>query len=54
MTDPDLLTAVKRTGFVVSRPLKEADLGKAKLAETVVAFAKDALPLLQFGWKATA
>ncbi len=54
VTDPDLLTAVKRTGFVVSRPLKEAELGKAKLADTIVGFAKDALPLLQFGWKATA
>lgn len=54
VTDPDLLVAVKRTGFVVSRPLEDADLARPVLAARIVAFAKDALPLLQFGWKATA
>jgi uncharacterized protein (TIGR02453 family) len=53
VTDPALLVAVKRTGFVVSRPLKETELGKPKLAGSIVAFAKDALPLLQYGWKVT-
>jgi uncharacterized protein (TIGR02453 family) len=53
VTDPALLVAVKRTGFVVSRPLKETELGKPKLAGSIVAFARDALPLLQYGWKIT-
>ena len=53
VSDPALLKAVKRTGFVLSRPLKEADLSKPKLIASILAFAKDALPLLQYGWKVT-
>ena len=53
VTDDTLLTAIRRTALLTSRPLKDADIGKPKLLEQVADFAEDALPLLQFGWKAT-
>ena len=51
ITDPALAAALKRTGYVVSRPLKDDELSKPKLVKTMVSFTKDALPLLQYGWK---
>lgn len=53
VTDEALLTAIRRTALIVSRPLKDADILKPKLVAQLADFAEDALPLLQFGWKAT-
>lgn len=52
ITDEGLLTAVKRTALLTSRPLKDTDIGKPKLVTQLADFAAEALPLLQFGWKA--
>lgn len=52
ITDEALLTALKRTALITSRPMKDADIGKPKLVTQLADFAEDALPLLQFGWKA--
>jgi uncharacterized protein (TIGR02453 family) len=52
ITDEGLLTAVKRTALITSRPLKDTDIGKPKLVAQLADFATEALPLLQFGWKA--
>jgi uncharacterized protein (TIGR02453 family) len=51
VTDETVLMALKRTGYVVSRPLDEAALWRPELVAEIVAFVKDALPLLQYGWK---
>jgi uncharacterized protein (TIGR02453 family) len=53
ITDEALLIAIKRTALITIRPLKDADMGKSKLVIQLADFVEDALPLLQFGWKAT-
>lgn len=54
VADEGTLVALKRTALITSRPIKDADLHKPKLLAQLADFAEDALPLLQFGWKATA
>lgn len=49
---PDLATDLKLKSWVTSRPLAEAELADAALADRIVAFALDARPLLAFGWAA--
>lgn len=44
--------AIKRTRWIVSRPLTEAQVMSPDLAKTLAAFASDARPLLDFGWGA--
>ena len=44
--------ALKRTRWIVRRPLTGADIQSADLPQTVAGFAADARPLLEFGWKA--
>lgn len=51
ITDPRALAAIRRVGYVVSRPLKDTELSSPRLVKTIVAFAKDAEPLLRYGWK---
>lgn len=48
-----IAAAIKRKGLVVSRDLSPKDIATPKLIDTLVAFTKDAEPLLKFGWKAT-
>jgi uncharacterized protein (DUF2461 family) len=43
---------LKRTRWLVRRPLAGAEIGGAGLAEVIAGFAADARPLLAFGWKA--
>lgn len=51
ITDDRALAAIRRTGYVVSRPLKDSELHSSKLVKSITAFAKDAEPLLRYGWK---
>ncbi len=53
ITDEKLLAAIKRTALLTSRPIEDADLQKPKLVTQLADFTEAALPLLQFGWKAT-
>jgi uncharacterized protein (DUF2461 family) len=47
-----LEAALKRTRWLVRRPLTGAEIGGEGLAEIIADFAADARPLLAFGWKA--
>jgi uncharacterized protein (TIGR02453 family) len=44
--------AIRRRSFMVEMPLPEAQVTKAKLADTIFKFGMEARPLLDFGWKA--
>ena len=44
--------AVKRTRWIVSRPLTEAEVLSGDLPAIIAGFAADARPLLDFGWTA--
>ncbi|QTC90405.1 DUF2461 domain-containing protein [Brevundimonas goettingensis] len=44
--------ALKRTRWIVRRRLTGAEIGSDALPRVVAAFAADARPLLEFGWKA--
>jgi uncharacterized protein (DUF2461 family) len=44
--------ALKRTRWLVRRPLTGAEIGGAELAEVIADFVAHARPLLTFGWKA--
>lgn len=44
--------AIKRTRWIVSRPLSAADVRSATLPHLIAGFAADARPLLDFGWAA--
>jgi uncharacterized protein (TIGR02453 family) len=50
--DPAILVAVRRRHFICDRPATEAQIGEPALVEAFSAFAKDALPLLEWGWDA--
>jgi uncharacterized protein (TIGR02453 family) len=52
IADPEIATAVRNTSFICSRAIPNARLAQPKLIDDVVAFAKDALPLLEWGWSA--
>jgi len=54
IADDKLLTAIKRTALLTSRPIPDADIHKPRLVKQLADFTEAALPLLQFGWKATA
>jgi uncharacterized protein (DUF2461 family) len=47
-----LEAALKRTRWLVRRPLTGAEIGGEGLAEIIADFVADARPLLTFGWKA--
>ena len=47
-----LEAALKKTRWLVRRPLTGAEIGGEGLAEIIADFAADARPLLDFGWKA--
>lgn len=44
--------AIKRTRWIVSRPLSEAEVQAPDLPDLIAGFAADARPLLDFGWAA--
>lgn len=50
--DPSIADYVKRKSFVTSQPLTPRDVQSVTLVERIVSFAKDAMPLVEWGWKA--
>ena len=50
--DPEILAAARRRHFVSMRPVSETDILEPSLADSLCAFARDALPLLEWGWDA--
>jgi uncharacterized protein (TIGR02453 family) len=54
IADPEIVAGLRLKSFIVRRPIADARLGEAALVGEVVAFAKDALPLLSWGWDAIA
>jgi len=52
-TDDETLAAgLKLKSIICTRPIAEAQLARPQLIPDLVAFAKDALPLLEWGWNA--
>ncbi|WP_158817781.1 TIGR02453 family protein [Methylocapsa sp. S129] len=52
VTDPKIAAAVMKKSFIGSKPIAAARLAKPALIDDLVAFGKQALPLLQWGWGA--
>lgn len=52
VTDPDIIEALRRRSFITRHPLTEAEVGAPSLIGTLTAFARQAEPLLRFGWRA--
>ena len=52
--DDDLAAAFRKRSFVVRRPISDTALRKAGLVDHIAGFAREAAPLLQFGWAALA
>jgi uncharacterized protein (TIGR02453 family) len=52
--DEAVQMGVRLKSFVVRRPVSDARIGSAKLADDLVAFVRDARPLLNWGWDALA
>jgi uncharacterized protein (TIGR02453 family) len=50
--DAEIAAAVRNASFICSRDIANARLASPKLVDDVVAFAKDATPLLKWGWSA--
>jgi uncharacterized protein (TIGR02453 family) len=50
--DPAVLAALKKKSFICVRPIKASQLKSKALVDDLLAFAKDALPLLKWGWDA--
>jgi len=52
VADPDLAAAVKLKGYTVVAPLETREVMDAGLVDRLMAFARQARPLLEFGWEA--
>ena len=50
--DPAILAAVRQRHFICLRDVSEADIREPALVDAFCGFAKDALPLLEWGWDA--
>ena len=50
--DEEIAAAVKLKSIVVTRPIADKRLREPALAAEIAAFAKDAMPLLEWGWSA--
>ena len=50
--DADAAAGVRLKSIIVRRPLPDKRLAEAELVDDLIAFAKDALPLLSWGWDA--
>ncbi|MBI4804678.1 MAG: TIGR02453 family protein [Desulfovibrio sp.] len=50
--DPELAKAVKLKGYTVMKPLADKEVMSAGLIEHLRVFARQVLPLLEFGWEA--
>ena len=54
VADPEIAAAIRSTSFICSRDVADARLAEPALVDDLVAFAHDALPLLEWGWSAVA
>lgn len=52
IADAAVLQAIRRKNLLVTRDIADVDIATPALVDHITAFAKDALPLLQFGWRA--
>lgn len=52
VTDPDLAAAVKLKGYTVYAPLADQEVMTPALVARLAGFARQAMPLLDFGWEA--
>ena len=52
--DPEIAAATRLKSMVCLRPVAEAAIASPALVDDFCAFAADALPLLKWGWDATA
>jgi uncharacterized protein (TIGR02453 family) len=52
--DPEIAAAIRLKSMICQRPLAEAAIASPALADEFCAFARDALPLLKWGWNAVA
>ena len=52
--DPEIAAAIRLKSMVCLRPVPEAAIASPALADDFCAFARDALPLLKWGWDALA
>ncbi len=50
--DPEILAAARQRHFICMRPVSEKAIGEPALVDAFCGFAKDALPLLAWGWDA--
>ena len=52
VADPEIAAALRNKSFICSRPIADARLAAPGLVEDLAAFARDATPLLEWGWSA--
>ena len=52
IAEADIASAVRNKSFICSRPIAATRLAERGLVDDIVAFAKHALPLLEWGWSA--
>jgi uncharacterized protein (TIGR02453 family) len=52
MADSPVAPYLKLRSFIVRRPLASDEVADPELIERIAGFAEDAMPLLQFGWRA--
>jgi uncharacterized protein (TIGR02453 family) len=52
VAEPKIAAAIMKKSFIGSRPIEAARLASPRLVDDLVAFGKQALPLLQWGWAA--
>jgi len=54
IAEPKLAAAVMKKSFIGSKPIPDARLGAPALVDDLVAFGRQAVPLLRWGWAAIA
>jgi uncharacterized protein (TIGR02453 family) len=54
VADPEIAAALRHKSFISWRPIDDARLAEPALVDDLAAFARDALPLLEWGWGAVA
>ena len=52
VADPLVAAALRNKSFICSRPIGDSRLAALDLVDDLQAFAKDAMPLLEWGWSA--
>jgi uncharacterized protein (TIGR02453 family) len=54
VADPEIAAALRNRSYICWRPVADARLAEPALVDDLAAFARDALPLLEWGWSAVA